>query len=112
VASDRDVRQTFAIERAPIPGGELAYECSFAATSAEVVVFLHGGLLDHRQWDAEYEALSDSASAVRFDARGHGASSAPFGDFSHHLDLIALLDHLGLERVIGVGLSAHRRDGV
>src|SRR6476661_6305011 len=65
--------------------------------------FLHGGLLDHRQWDAEFRSLIDIVPVIRFDARGHGTSSVPITDFSHHLDLIALLDALGVERVIGVG---------
>ena len=97
------------MDRALVPGGELAYEMSLAAGSGVAVVFLHGGLLDHRQWDAEFRSLIDTAPVIRFDARGHGTSSVPIADFSHHLDLIALLDALGVERVIGVGLSLGAR---
>jgi pimeloyl-ACP methyl ester carboxylesterase len=97
------------VERVLIPGGQLAYEASLAARSSPPVVFLHGGLLDHRQWDAEFRSLTDAVSVIRFDARGHGTSSVPLGDFSHHLDLIALLDALVMERVIGVGLSLGAR---
>jgi pimeloyl-ACP methyl ester carboxylesterase len=89
--------------------GELAYETCLAPGAAPPVVFLHGGLLDHRQWDAEFRSLVGSVSLIRFDARGHGTSSAPIGEFSHHLDLIALLDALGVEQVIGVGLSLGAR---
>jgi pimeloyl-ACP methyl ester carboxylesterase len=97
------------MDRALVPGGELAYETSLAAGSGPPVVFLNGGLLDHRQRDAEFRPLSDGVSVIRFDARGHGTSSVPVGEFSHHLDLIALLDALGVGRVIGVGLSLGAR---
>jgi pimeloyl-ACP methyl ester carboxylesterase len=97
------------VDRALIPGGELAYEASVVAGSGPPVVFLHGGLLDRRQWDAEFRSLSDTVSVTRFDARGHGTSSVPIGEFSHHHDLIALIDALGFEQVIGVGLSLGAR---
>lgn len=97
------------VELAIVPGGELAYEASLDARAGPPVVFVHGGLLDHRQWDAEFRSLRDTAPVIRFDARGHGSSSMALGEFSHHLDLLALLDALEVDEVVGVGLSLGAR---
>jgi pimeloyl-ACP methyl ester carboxylesterase len=80
----------------------IAYE---AAGSGDPVVFLHGGLLDRHSWDAEFALARTSHHAVRFDAHGHGESDPADGDYAAHAVLIALLDHLGLDRVAAVGLS-------
>ncbi len=73
------------------------------------VVLLHGGLLDRRQWDAEFEALAATHRVVRIDARGHGESPPPDGDYANHQDLIAVLDHLGISTAAAVGLSLGAR---
>jgi pimeloyl-ACP methyl ester carboxylesterase len=84
----------------------IAYE---TAGAGQPVVLLHGGLLDRRQWDTEFAALSETHHVVRFDARGHGTSAGPDGDYAVHDDLIAVLDHLDLPRVTAVGLSLGAR---
>jgi pimeloyl-ACP methyl ester carboxylesterase len=85
----------------------IAYE---AAGGGDAIVFLHGGLLDRHSWDREFDQARATHYAVRYDARGHGRSDGiPAGDHAAHADLIALLDHLGLDRVAAVGLSLGAR---
>jgi 3-oxoadipate enol-lactonase len=99
-----------AMQVAPVAGGELAYETAGTENvDQDAVVFLHGGLLDRHQWDVEFADVATTHAAVRFDARGHGESSPARDEFGHHTDLIALLDHLALSRVTGVGLSLGAR---
>ena len=95
--------------RAAILGGELAYETAGDDATSDPVVMLHGGLLDRHQWDTEFSALGATRRVIRYDARGHGESSVADGDFAFHADLVALLDHLDLPRVTGVGLSLGAR---
>jgi 3-oxoadipate enol-lactonase len=85
---------------------DIAYD---DAGSGDPVVLLHGGLLGRSQWDAEFPALAAHHRVVRIDARGHGGSPAPDGDFAHYDDLIAVLDHLGIGTVTAVGLSLGAR---
>lgn len=71
------------------------------------VVFLHGGLADHRA--ALYRAgrLAATQRLITPDLRGAGRSVYA-GDLSWDLladDLVALLDHLGLERAVIGGTS-------
>lgn len=59
-------------------------------------------------WEPQMLALTARYRVLRYDARGHGASSAPpgpyaIGQMAH--DVIALLDHLGIQRARFCGLS-------
>ncbi len=69
------------------------------------VIFLHAGIADARMWEADCAALSGRFTTVRYDLRSRGGSSDATGDYAHHEDLAALLDHLAIERAAVVGLS-------
>jgi 3-oxoadipate enol-lactonase / 4-carboxymuconolactone decarboxylase len=59
-------------------------------------------------WQAQAEALVHAFRVVRYDQRGHGASDAPAGPYTIErlgLDVLALADHLGLERFSFCGIS-------
>jgi 3-oxoadipate enol-lactonase len=71
------------------------------------LVFSHALACDHSMWDAQVPAFTDYR-ILRFDTRGHGASSAPAGDYPLEMlaeDLKALLDELSIRRCHFVGLS-------
>jgi len=56
----------------------------------------------------DLDALARKYQLITVDARGHGRSTNPSGSFTHRrsaLDVRALLDHLGIERVASVGVS-------
>lgn len=88
--------------RVAVEGGTLYYE---TRGSGPPVVLLHGGGLDHTMWDPQVEALARSYRVIRFDARGHGRSTARMPPFSMTEDVRRVLDHLGVERAHLVGLS-------
>jgi pimeloyl-ACP methyl ester carboxylesterase len=69
------------------------------------IVMLHGGGLDLRQWDDEFEWLRRRNHVLRFDQRGHGRSPAPVEPFAPHEDLRELLDHRGIGKTLLVGHS-------
>jgi 3-oxoadipate enol-lactonase len=86
------------------PGGRLAYQVRGAGPA---VVLVHGFGLDLRMWDPQLRALAGRFRAVRYDCRGFGASGPfdPAVPYTHAEDLLALLDHLGIEDAALVGLS-------
>ncbi|MEV4514773.1 alpha/beta fold hydrolase [Dactylosporangium sp. NPDC049525] len=91
-----------------VPDGQLYYE---AAGDGPAVVLLHGGLLDCRMWDDQFELLAARHRVIRVDVRSHGRSSSATGDFRHDDDLAVVLDTLGVERAAIVGLSLGGRIG-
>jgi len=63
---------------------------------------------DLHMWDAQVDALAAQFRILRYDRRGHGQSSAPPGAYSVAdlgADVLALWDHLGVERSHFCGLS-------
>jgi 3-oxoadipate enol-lactonase len=63
---------------------------------------------DLRMWDPQAETLAERFRLVRYDTRGHGGSPVPDGPYAiDHLgqDVLALLDHLEIERAHFAGLS-------
>lgn len=73
-----------------------------------VVVLSHSLCTTLAMWDEQMAALETGFRVLRIDTRGHGASDAPKGAYTLEQlsgDAIGLLDSLGIEKVIWVGLS-------
>jgi len=86
-----------------VPGAELYYEVEGVGLP---VVLVHGHALDARMWDDQMPALADVARVVRYDARGFGRSTRDADTaYSHDDDLWRLLDHLGIDQAVLVGMS-------
>jgi 3-oxoadipate enol-lactonase len=88
----------------PLAGARLAYEDTGAGPA---VVLVHGFGLDMRMWDPQVSPLAARFRVVRYDCRGFGASGPydPSAGYTHAGDLIALLDHLAIDRAALAGLS-------
>lgn len=72
-----------------------------------LVTLLHGATMDHRMFDPQLAALVPAYRTLTWDARGH-RQSRPTGHFTLEDctdDLIAILDHLGIEQTALVGQS-------
>jgi pimeloyl-ACP methyl ester carboxylesterase len=92
------------VQRVKVTGGEL-----FADVEGEgpPVVLVHSGVTDGRQWEAVAELIKRRMTVVRYDRRGYGRSAKyKRGRYNAALDLLELLDGLGLDRVIACGNSA------
>lgn len=92
---------------APIAGGRLHYAMSGTRGSPALVLSNSLGT-DLGMWDAQVADLGKSFCVVRYDTRGHGQSDVTPGPYSIAQlgsDVLALLDHLHLDRVRFCGLS-------
>ncbi|MFE3836405.1 3-oxoadipate enol-lactonase [Pseudogemmobacter sonorensis] len=78
-----------------------------AEAGAPLVVFANSLGTDLRVWDRVVARLPGAWGVLRSDKRGHGLSeaSAALSIESMAADLETLLDHLGIGRFAGVGLS-------
>lgn len=89
-------------------GTQLAYQVEMVSPEAPWVVFGNSLVTDMSVWAGQAEALRGHCNVLRFDQRGHGASSVSPVPVDFDLlgrDLISLLDHCDIQRCVYVGLS-------
>jgi 3-oxoadipate enol-lactonase len=73
--------------------------------AGEPVVLIHGGQMDRRMWDVQFDVFATEFRVVRYDIRGFGKSPPPSAVYSNEEDLAALLKALSIPRAKLVGLS-------
>lgn len=78
--------------------------------SGDPIVFVHEFSGDHRSWEPQVRYFSRRRRCITFDARGYPPSDVPeeLDQYSQDhavADLLAVLDHLSIERASIVGLS-------
>lgn len=84
-------------------GARIAFD---EAGSGLPVILVHAGIADRRMWDDVWADLATRYRVVRYDCRGFGETAVVDPQpFSNRVDLIAVLDHLGIERAVLVGVS-------
>ena len=94
----------------PVPGGNLASGVWDAPAEAPTALLVHGVTASHLSWELVAEQLPD-VRLIAPDLRGRGRSHPdspagyPTGISAHADDLVAVLDHLGIDRSMVVGHS-------
>jgi 3-oxoadipate enol-lactonase len=95
-----------AVPYADVNGQELYYEDT--GGDGPPIVFSHGFLMDHEMFAPQVEAFGDTHRVITWDERGFGRTESdgrPFTYWDSAQDLFGLLDHLGIERAVLVGMS-------
>ncbi|WP_026881102.1 alpha/beta fold hydrolase [Clostridium akagii] len=87
---------------AKVNGTRLYYEM---IGEGEVLVLLHSGFTDLRQWDDQFNFFGKYFKVIRYDIRGFGKSDRPSEPFSHFEDLKGLFDYLEIKKAHLVGVS-------
>lgn len=93
---------------ASINGTLLHYQVIGAPEGKPTLVFANSLGTDFRIWRDVIVRLAGDFAIVTYDKRGHGLSDvppAPYAMDAHVADLAGLLDHLGADPAIVVGLS-------
>lgn len=91
-------------------------EINYADTGGDgpVVVLSHGFLMDQSMFALQVKALAPEFRVLTWDQRGHGwdqggqagtPARGPFSYWDSARDLLALLDHLGVQRAVLGGMS-------
>ncbi|MCO5397051.1 3-oxoadipate enol-lactonase [Ralstonia soli] len=82
--------------------------CRIDGADGPWVVLAHALGVDHQLWDSIAQRLAERHRVLRYDARGHGKTSAPHGPYTLFQmadDVAGLLDALSIEQAHFVGLS-------
>ena len=72
----------------------MAYDLAGPA-DGELVVLIHSSVADRRQWDEQWDRLSQRFRVARPDLRGSGETPMPGGSFSYVEDVAELIESLG-----------------
>lgn len=91
-----------------VAGARLTYDDEGPRDGGGVpLVFVHGWTANRHRWDHQVAHFAERRRVVRLDLRGHGDSGGAgvrtIGELAR--DVVALLDHLGIERCVLVGHS-------
>jgi 3-oxoadipate enol-lactonase len=92
---------------AQINGIRLSYN-DHGSREGNAVVFLHGFPFNQSMWSDQVGLLKERFRVITYDHRGLGESGIGDGQFTLEFlvdDLIALLDHLNIQKAILCGLS-------
>jgi 3-oxoadipate enol-lactonase len=92
---------------APVEGGQIHYRLD-GKQESPVLVFSNSLGADLSMWEAQVPAFTQHFRVLRYDSRGHGASTFGAGDWtidSLSRDLVSLLDHLHIGTGSFCGLS-------
>ena len=88
-----------------VPGGRLVVD-DHGDPSAPAIVLVHSAVVNRRAWDGVVPNLVEAGYRVlAYDMRGFGESTSEDVEFTGHGDLLAVLDHFGLDRVAAAGNS-------
>lgn len=89
------------------PGGPSDSPSPLVRGSREPVIFIHPVNTGAGVWAHVASAIADQRMCLVPDLRGHGRSTqvGPFGAMDYAADVLAVLDHFGLERAHLVGGS-------
>jgi len=92
---------------AQLPDARIHYEWT-GPEGAPILLFSNSLGTTHRMWDSQVADFVRHFRLLRYDTRGHGASSTTPGPYTIEQlswDVVRLLDILGLQRVHFCGLS-------
>ena len=78
--------------------------------AGSAVIFVHEFAGDYRSWELQMRHFGQRHRAIAFNARGYPPSDVPGAAAAYSQnraadDILAVLDHLGIERAHVVGLS-------
>lgn len=68
-------------------------------------IMIHGGFIDRRMWDEQFEYFSRSYRVIRYDVRNHGLTTSDAEVYTYSDDLYNILEKLNIEKAIVMGLS-------
>ncbi len=83
----------------------LAYSVDGTIGDGADVLLLHAGVTDRRSWRPLVEAIGHGRRCISYDARGFGETTYEAEDYHQHDDALAVLDAVGVNRVVVIGAS-------
>lgn len=87
---------------AEIEGIKVYYEM---AGEGKPLILIHGGNMDSRMWDDQFQVFTEHYWIIRYDVPGFGKSEGPTSAYTNSAALRGLMAYLGIEKAWIIGLS-------
>lgn len=68
-------------------------------------VMIHGGFIDRRMWDDQFEYFSKNYRVIRYDVRNHGSTTSGAEMYTYYDDMNEIFEKLNIDKAIVMGLS-------
>jgi 3-oxoadipate enol-lactonase len=69
------------------------------------LIMIHGGFLDRRMWDNQFDYFSKKYRVIRYDVRNHGLTESEADTYTNYDDLNSIMGKLNIDKAIVMGLS-------
>jgi 3-oxoadipate enol-lactonase len=69
------------------------------------LIMIHGGFIDRRMWDDQFEYFSKDYRVIRYDVRNHGLTTSDSDTYTNYDDLNKIMEKLKIDKAIVMGLS-------
>jgi 3-oxoadipate enol-lactonase len=69
------------------------------------LIMIHGGFIDRRMWDDQFEYFSKDYRVIRYDVRNHGLTTSDSDTYTNYDDLNKIMEKLKIDEAIVMGLS-------
>ena len=81
--------------------------CEYSGGPGTPVIFSHGLFMDHTMFTPQLAQFTPEYRCITWDERAHGATGwdQPFTYWDSARDLLAVMDTLGIDKCIHVGMS-------
>ncbi len=87
-----------------MPGARLHVE-SAGDRRQPALLFIHAGIAHSAMWDPQFAEFARDYFVIRYDTRGFGKTDTTDVAFSNRQDVIAVLDHFGVDKATLIGCS-------
>jgi 3-oxoadipate enol-lactonase len=68
-------------------------------------IMIHGGFIDRRMWDNQFDYFSKDYRVIRYDVRNHGLTTSDSDTYTNYEDLNNIMEKLKIDKAIVMGLS-------
>jgi 3-oxoadipate enol-lactonase len=68
-------------------------------------IMIHGGFIDRRMWDNQFDYFSKEYRVIRYDVRNHGLTTSDSDKYTNYEDLNSIMEKLKIDKAIVMGLS-------
>ncbi|MFA5403710.1 MAG: alpha/beta fold hydrolase [Ignavibacteria bacterium] len=69
------------------------------------LIMIHGGFINRKMWDDQFDYFSKDYRVIRYDVRNHGLTTSDLDVYTNYDDLNNIMEKLKIDKAVIMGLS-------